>query len=283
MVGRGLRSLARTGRAHLQTARLAGAGGDAARIATAIREAWSGRLTDEEHAHVQRIEALRAELLASSEILHLRDFGAPPLEWEQPETPGWMRPCPLAEMTRASSKPPKWALLLFKLLRVFDPQVAVELGTCVGISTAYESAALKLNGGGKLFTFEGAPELADVAQRNLNQLGLAAEIVRGVFHETLGPALPRLGRVGYAFIDGHHDEKATVEYFRTLLPVLTPGALVVFDDIDWTSGMRRAWQALEQDPNISLSVDMGPLAVCIVGNANVARKNYSVRLGGLFA
>src|SRR4051812_29435161 len=130
----GLRSIARRGRASGELVRLAAAGGPARDLARAIKEAWTEHLSSEERAYVERIEALRRRLCASTEDLELRDFGAPPLDSEAPQPPGWVIHRSLGDMTVASSKPYCWALLLFKLIRIFQPKTAIELGTCVGIS-----------------------------------------------------------------------------------------------------------------------------------------------------
>jgi predicted O-methyltransferase YrrM len=47
----------------------------------------------------------------------------------------------------------------------------------------------------------------------------------------------RRHRLDFAFIDGHHDERATVAYFQQMKPSLSPGAVVLFYDIKWSSGM----------------------------------------------
>ena len=62
-----------------------------------------------------------------------------------------------------------WSLLLFKLIREFKPLNSVELGTCLGISGAYQAAAQKLNKSGRLITLEGAKSLASLAEKNLQK------------------------------------------------------------------------------------------------------------------
>jgi predicted O-methyltransferase YrrM len=277
-----LKSIARRIRASAELKGLAAAGGDATEVALAIREAWAGELTTAEQAQVDRIETLRKRLYASTEDLVLRDFGAPPLEFELDEKPGWVHRRKLGEFAVKSSKPYRWALLLFKLVRRFQPRTAIELGTCVGMSACFQSAALQLNGRGRLTTFEGATELAAVARRNLAELMLPAEIVLGLFHDTLAPQLRRMDEVDYAFIDGHHDEKATLDYFTTLYPALTARSLVVFDDIDWTDGMKGAWKSIEDDSRVTLSINLGPVGVCVVDKSGGKKRVHRVHLGSLF-
>ena len=48
----------------------------------------------------------------------------------------------------------------------------------------------------------------------------------------------------YAFIDVHHDDKATVACFKQILPYIADEAVIVFDDISWSDGMKRAWKKI---------------------------------------
>ena len=64
------------------------------------------------------------------------------------------------------------------------------MGTAVGISAAYQAAALALNGRGTFTTLEGAEPLADIARDNLRRLGLGmVEVVVGRFEDTLDAVL----------------------------------------------------------------------------------------------
>ena len=121
---------------------------------------------------------------------------------------------------------------LFAVTRAVKPKVVVELGTNLGISAACIGSALSLDGDGRLFTIEGGAPLADLAGRNLKSLGLSnVEVVQGRFVDVLPDVLARSGPVDLAFIDGHHDGAATIDYFYTLLHASRPGAVLAFDDI----------------------------------------------------
>ena len=90
------------------------------------------------------------------------------------------------------------------------PGSCLEMGTAVGVSTAYQAAALRLNRHGSFVTIEGATSLADIARSNFQQLGLdTVEVVVGRFQDTLTEVLTSRQPVDYVFVDGHHDEQAT--------------------------------------------------------------------------
>jgi predicted O-methyltransferase YrrM len=122
---------------------------------------------------------------------------------------------------------------------------------------------MRHNGRGRLVTLEGAPGLAAIARRTLGDLRLADVDVEIGRFDTVLPRVLSDGPYGFAFIDGHHDEAATVGYHRQLLPHLDPGAVLVFDDIAWSDGMARAWGVVARDPSTAISVDLGAMGVCI--------------------
>jgi len=205
---------------------------------------------------MQRIEAARAQLEASLEEVEIVDYGAGPdgTRTSEEMVRGVRVRRAVAEVCRSSSKPPAAAALLFDLVRRRRPEKCLELGTCLGISAAYQAAALTLNKRGSLITLEGAPALAERAGKVLDELGLAERVdVRvGRFRDLL-PAAVGAGPFDLAFVDGHHDEAATLEYFREIAPVISSNGMMVFDDIGWSKGMQAAWRTIRSDQAIASS------------------------------
>jgi predicted O-methyltransferase YrrM len=153
------------------------------------------------------------------------------------------------------------------------------MGTAVGISGAYQATALKLNGHGKLVTLEGADSIAQIARSNFQRLGLdSVEVVVGKFDETLPKVLAETQPVDYVFIDGHHDERATVAYFEQIVPFLAESALLVFDDITWSDGMAKAWKTIAGNRRVGVAVDLGQMGLCVVDKSISPRVYVSVTL-----
>lgn len=244
--------------------RLESSGPDAARaIAGAVRAAVSGELSEPEAEWSARIERVRQSVVASRDRIAARLVNGPDDGGPGTGDPGAIVLGPYA---RISSKRRAWCLLLHQLIRRLRPEICLELGACVGISTAYQAAALELNGVGRLTSLEGNPELAAVASGHLESLDLSerVDLRVGCFEKSLPAALADLDRVDFAFIDGHHEEDATWEYFQEILPHLPDGAVLLFDDIDWTAGMERAWERIRRDPSLAAAVDMVKIGICIV-------------------
>lgn len=228
-------------------------------------------LSPAEQQVAERIEVRREELRASDRMVEYRDYGAGAPTTARPTddeaAAGRLGTQSLGRLTTVASKDRMWAALLMRLVRHTRPHSCVEMGAAVGISAAYQAAALRLNGHGHLVTLEGGQALAEVAEATLASLDLSgiARVVPGRFADTL-PAVLGEAAPDYVFIDGHHDGQATTDYFAQVEAVM-PRGVVVLDDIDWSEGMRQAWQEISTAPSVAASVDLGPLGVCVLGES----------------
>lgn len=242
-------------RARRAVARLRRASGAAEQQ---VADALDAALHDDPQAVARwtQIEALRAALLRSDAEVTFRDYGAGGRLARPSET----APRAVTRTVQAvcrSSIPPHEGRVLYHLIRRFEPARCLELGTCLGLSAAYQAAALEACGAGTLVTLEGGVALARLAEQHLHGLGLpGTEVLAGPFAETLPAVLQTHTPLDFAFIDGHHDPAAMQAYFQQLAPHLADHAVLVFDDIAWTTGMRHAWLAIAADPRIGLAVDL---------------------------
>ena len=237
----------------------------ATEIKQAIRETIFHKISQEEKAWIIQIEQIRKQFTGDPTPVTILDYGAgnPDSQRSDEEMAGGISSSTTYGEICKGSKPEFWAFLLFKLIRMIQPELAIELGTCIGISAAYQSAALQLNGKGRLITIEGSEAIAGLAKKNIESLHLDnIDILCGTFKEVLPRIFEKISAVDYVFIDGHHDEQATVDYFEYLLPYLSPGALLVFDDISWSRGMQRAWEKIRKHPAVSFAVDLKMIGIC---------------------
>lgn len=182
----------------------------------------------------------------------------------------------LGTIVSRETKPDFWARLLYLLAVEFKPESVLELGTNAGFSTATLAAALKYNQTGQLISLEGDPALAEIARQNLVKLRLdRVEIITGLFSDTLSGALQKLKPVQFAYIDGHHDEVATLTYFEQILSQSEPGTLIIADDISWSDGMKRAWEKIKTHKQTALSVDLNAVGIVITGRSGGKQNHYS--------
>jgi predicted O-methyltransferase YrrM len=231
--------------------------------ARALGTAALGRVTAEERSWIAKIEARRRQLTSERAVTE-PSFDPNP---DQPR-PWWGagEPVPVGTAAAVMSLPPVWCLLLMRLVRTLRPRSCLELGTGVGISGAYQAAALELNGAGRLTTMEGAAEWAEIAQRGFAELGLGrVETVVGPIAEKLADVRSR--PFDHVLVDSEHTEEAMLEAFEMLLSDLSAEAVVVFDDIDFYEGSRRAWSRIKRHPNVSAAVGARRLGIAIVSGS----------------
>ena len=217
----------------------------------------------------EAIEARRQELLRSNASITVTDFGA-----GSHTGAGQVRR--VAAIARTAAKPPHLAQLLFRLVNHFQPATILELGTSLGLTTAYLAAADSRQ---RVITFEGCPNVAAVARETVETLGLSnVEIVTGNLDDTLVPTLTGLAApVDFVFFDGNHRYEPTLRYFEQCLTRHTETSVFVFDDIHWSAEMERAWEAVKAHPAVTVTVDLFFVGL-VFFRRNQPKQHFRLRL-----
>ena len=232
-------------------------------IRKALRATVRGRWAPDEARWIDRIERRRLELWSESRPTAMPEFEPRAADG----TGGFSMSGPPTSMGMAAvlmSLSPHWCRLLLRLVREHRPRSCLELGTGFGISAAYTGAALELNGAGELTTLEGSEEWAASAGEGFDTLGLARISQRvGPIERTLADEADRRAPLDFVFIDAEHEGEATLDHFYTLLPHLSDGAILLFDDVGWP-GVERAVEEIASDDRISTGSRIGRLAGCAV-------------------
>lgn len=248
-------------------------------LGQALRYAYNGEISAEEEQGVGAIERLRAELAESSREVSGFDYGAGSSSEARTRKVSrqgvWSTFAVGRDLTLRFSLKPPWTHLILSLVRILEPKRCLELGTCIGLSAAYQCTGLEMNGFGFLVTLEGNGQYARLAERNLAELGLTRfRVVVGRFEDTLPGVLRDFGPLDFVFNDGHHDGSAVVDYFYTMLPFLSSDAVLLFDDIRWSDSMYRGWQTVTDHPQVRTVVDLDRMGLCRLGHER--RKKFSV-------
>lgn len=194
----------------------------------------------------QKIESARHQLLKSTERVKLTDYGAGSRTTNNKEKT-------VRQIAKTSVSPKQQCQQLFRAINKLSPQTILEMGTSLGISSAYLAGAAP---SARLITLEGDPHIARIARDTHNRLGYQSiEIVVGAFAETLERALDDLGRIDVAFIDGHHSYQPTMDYTAQLRPYIHEQTVLIYDDIYWSDEMLAAWHDLKAMDGVMLSID----------------------------
>lgn len=229
-------------------------------VATALRTTALGRVPAEERAWLDRIAARRDELAAGAIAAHAAshpgDLDADARNAEAAAACLWM------------SLPPLLGCLLMRLVRELEPRSCLELGTGFGVSASYQAAALDLNGSGSLISLD-VEDMARIARPALAEIDLGArtDLRGGMIEETLPAAAADAAPLDFALLDADHTERGTIAAFESILPALADGAVLVFDDVNWTDEMHRAWRAVRDHARVRDAVTVRRLGIAIVDGA----------------
>lgn len=195
------------------------------------------------------IRSLRKKLRRSQRVITITDFGAgSKINASRQRTIG--------DIARHSQKPNRFGRLLFRLVQEFQARSVVDLGTSLGLTTAYLAQATQPYGG-QVLTFEGCGETAAVARQNFEQLGYQnIKVVVGNLDETLAAEVAAFNPIDIVFFDANHRFEPTVRYFEACLPYIHNNTLFVFDDIHWSAEMEQAWAYIKKHPAVAVTVDL---------------------------
>lgn len=214
------------------------------------------------------IEAQRSKLKANTQVIVVEDFGAGSTVIKSNQRK-------VKDIANSSLKPPKFARLLFRMVQYYQPAIIVELGTSLGITSAYLSFG---NKDAKLYTCEGASGIADIAQQTFGALHVNnVELIRGDFGNTLPELLSRIKTPGFVFLDGNHRKAPTLQYFRELLAHSCATTIFVFDDIHWSPEMESAWSVIQNDPAVRLTIDLFFIGVVFINPDFKVKQHFTIR------
>ena len=222
---------------------------------------------DRKYDLLKPIEKLREKLKEDQRKIKVLDFGA-----------GFgghvFKELSVSYIAKNAAKPPRYARMLFRLVNYLKPLTIVELGTSLGISALYQAAG---NSSAKVFTLEGCPETARIAQEIFNQFPYyKIELVVGAFENSLPILLEKIEKIDFLFVDGHHQLKPTLQYIEMCFPKLSEDAIIVVDDINWSDEMRQTWQQLIADKRFTLSINIFMMGILFVSK-DLSKENFILR------
>lgn len=214
------------------------------------------------------IEYMREQWLNSDDVVEVEDFGAGSSVMSQKSRK-------IKDIARWSLKSPKYAQLLFRMINYYRPKTIIELGTSLGITTAYLASADR---NADVYTFEGAKNIANQAEMYFKKTGLHnIQLIKGNFDTTLTPALQKIKKVDFAFIDGNHRKEPTLRYFDQLLPYLHDSSIVIFDDIYWSAEMEKAWNAIKDMDIVTCSIDLFFIGIVFFSKDFKVKQDFRIR------
>ena len=198
-------------------------------------------------AAYEAIELQRRKWQANKTEITITDFGAG-------SAVSSARKRNISSIAKHTLKPARFGQLLHRLVLHFEPETILELGTSLGITTAYLASGNKK---ADVITFEGCPQVSALARQTFRNLHLNnITQVQGNMDTTLPATLANLPKIDLAFFDGNHRLEPTLRYFTQCLEKAHEDSVFIIDDINWSPEMKQAWQQIKNHPRVRVTIDL---------------------------
>lgn len=192
------------------------------------------------------LKKYRKSLLQNKNFIEVTDFGAGSKVFKSNTRQ-------IAKIAKTAGISPKRAELLFRVVRYFQPNTILEIGTSLGLAT---SALALGNPKAKVITLEGCPNTMEIAKNQLQDFDCNnVESIVSEFQFYLSNLKQETLNFDLIYFDGNHSKKATLAYFDLLLPTITNDTVWIFDDIHWSPEMEETWEILKKHPKVKVTID----------------------------
>lgn len=196
----------------------------------------------------------RKSLLENKNFIEVTDFGAGSRVFKSNKRQ-------ISKIAKTAGISPKRAELLYRMVRYFQPENILEIGTSLGLAT---SALAFGNNKSIIKTLEGCPNTLAVAKNQISNCHTERsrsakfqniEFINTEFSSYLRNSKLQTPNYQLIYFDGNHSKQATLDYFELLLPTITNETIWIFDDIHWSKDMEEAWETIKNHPKVTVTID----------------------------
>lgn len=129
------------------------------------------------------------------------------------------------------------AALIYNLVRLTQPEIAVEIGTAKGNAAIAIAQALENNKRGKLYTID--PVEQELVRIAIKKSGISHRIEYIIDYSTNAIPKLKLSKADFVFIDGEHSYENVLADFNLVKDLVPQGGLIVFHDTILFDGPRK--------------------------------------------
>jgi len=213
------------------------------------------------------IERLRSELLHDVRPINISDLSLGSLVVDAKKKK-------ISTLARQVLKPAKMTQLIHRLAADLKPSTIIELGTSLGITTAYLAKAAP---SARVIGIEGCPETAAIALENVEKLQIQnTEICVGDFMDLLPNIVDNIPELDLILINGRHTKEAILNYFQCCLPKLSERSVMIFDNIHRSKEINDAWEQIKGQSDVSVTIDLFHIGLVFVKKGQ-AKEDFFIR------
>lgn len=196
---------------------------------------------------IAKIEGIRKKLLTDQRSVQFVDLGAGSAHFKKDSERK------VSDIARTSVNPEKYSNLYSRIIKEYNFQNIVELGTSLGLNTLY----LGLSPSSRVTTFEGADSIAALAAGLFESTDCPhIKLIKGNIDDTLPVEVRTMDVIDFALIDANHRYTPTLKYFDVLVSKVSAKSILVLDDIHSSPEMERAWRKVRQDERVHATADL---------------------------
>jgi predicted O-methyltransferase YrrM len=213
------------------------------------------------------IERIRKQMISDQRLIVINDLGSGSYKMKSKKRR-------VSDITRYSSVPGKYGVLLANMSLEFGKPLIIEFGTSVGISTMYLAAVCP---DAMVYTMEGCPEISKIASENFNKAGLKnIRIFTGSFEKIIPEIKNENTCPGLVFIDGNHRKEPLIDYFNHMADISGNNTVIIIDDIYCSKEMGEAWNEITLNEKVSLTIDINRMGL-VFFRKGAAHYDYNIR------
>jgi predicted O-methyltransferase YrrM len=216
----------------------------------------------------EELAELRKQLSKNTQVIEVTDFGAGSKKLNSNKRA-------INQIVKHGIAQKKQAEFLYRLLNKFNPKTIVELGTSVGLTTLYLSKSLPKS---TIYTIEGCPNLFRFSKNIFQEQGAKnIQSINGNFNVELPKLLKKIESLDFLYIDGNHAYEPTMEYFKVALSKKQAHSIFVFDDINWSEDMQRAWKEICDSKEVTLTLDFFFFGIVFFRTEQKQKEHYVLK------
>ncbi len=161
--------------------------------------------------------------------------------------------------------------MLFRIALAQKSRNIIELGTSLGISSAYLASTSQK---AQVYTIDHDAALQQIAKVSHNILELEnITYISGDFKDCLSKELENLKSIDLIYFDGDNNADEIIKLFNTALPYASDKTVFIFHNIHWSKNMYQAWQNIYSHNNITASFELYDMGI-IFFNKELKKQHF---------
>ncbi|MDR2010408.1 MAG: class I SAM-dependent methyltransferase [Bacteroidales bacterium] len=203
------------------------------------------------------VEEYRNILSKDTNSISIKDYGAGSKTIKTSERK-------ISDIAKTSATRVQYGSLYQKIIDNYNLTSVLELGTSLGIGTMYFALASPEV---KITTIEGCNNIYGFTKERFDSLGISnVKFINGIFDDLFDDAVLEPNKYDMFFIDGNHKSESVLKYYKYIVSNLAKEqAIIIIDDINWSSDMYNAWKQIKKGSENCFLIDLFRVGIVFKG------------------